>query len=78
MASEAWLEDTVSRLDGILRDQYGVVVDRAVLAHLVDRRHGNLARSLGVRMEQAQTAIGGDDIREVAAHIANRHARAVA
>ena len=78
MASEAWLEDAVSDLEGILRTQYGIVVDRAVLAHLVDRRHGNLARSPGMSPERARTVISTGDIREVAAHIASHHARAVA
>lgn len=78
MASEAWLEDAVSALDRILRTEYDIEVDRAVLAHLVDRRRVNLARSLGMSPERAQTAISTGDIREVAGHIANRHSRAVA
>lgn len=78
MAPEAWIEQTTTELDDILRTQYGVVVDRAVLAHLVDRRRENLARSLQMSIERAQTVISDGDVHEIAVHIAHTHLNASA
>ena len=70
MAPEAWLEQGTTTLDDILRTEFGVEVDRAVLAHLVDQRRGNLARALQLSVERAQDVLTDDDLREIAAHIA--------
>lgn len=75
MAPQTWIEQTTTTLDGILRSQYGVVVDRAVLAHVVDRRCENIARSMQVSVERAQVVLTQDDVNDVAALIALTHLR---
>lgn len=71
--TDHWLETATNELERVLDIDYGVNVDRAVLANILDRRRANLAWLPQMDQQQAEDLLSNDELHEVARMIAAYH-----
>lgn len=71
--TDHWLEAAIDELELVLDIDYGVNVDRAVLANILDRRRSNLAWLPRMDQQQAEDLLSSEELHEVARMVADYH-----